>query len=156
MACCVARNNRHCSVSTAPTVAHWQLPMMSSVQAALDGYLDRSTIMAGFRDWFCLSSACLTAGITEDYALHKCHMANWPRVLMLSVKRWNGPDEVIGDRIFCNRTLKAADSVYDLCSLATHIGDRPESGHYIAYRRQGSCIMKIDVLLVPWISKPLK
>ncbi|CAE7803623.1 UBP25, partial [Symbiodinium necroappetens] len=138
---------QHCTYGRplrAENFHHMQLPMMSSVQAALDGYLERSTIMTDFKEWFCLSSACLTAGIAEDYPLHRSHMANWPRVLMLSLKRWSGPDEVIGDRIFCNRTLKAADRVYDLCSLATHIGDRPESGHYIAYRRQGPCMMKID------------
>ena len=48
----------------------------------------------------------------------------------MTLKRWTRPGE--------------DGNEYDLCSLATHVGPRPDSGHYIAYRRDDFGFLKMD------------
>ena len=51
---------------------------------------------------------------------------------------------MLAHKVFIDKVLTTETCTYDLCSLATHIGPRPESGHYMAYRRDAFGFVKLD------------
>ena len=140
---------QHCGYRRSLQVENFQtiqLPIldMNSVQEALNAYLSRTTITDDAQDWCCLTTNCLDNALAEDSPLHVSCIESWPKVLVLSLKRWTGHDAVLAHKVFIDKVLTTETCTYDLCSLATHIGPRPESGHYMAYRRDAFGFVKLD------------
>ena len=140
---------RHCPYSRPLRAENFHSVQLSildihSVQDALNAYLVRATVQEDVGDWCCLSADCLDGGRAQDAPLHVSRVEHWPRVLALTLKRWTRPGEVLRHRVFCNKLLRVDGNIYDLCSLATHVGPRPDSGHCIAYRRDDFGFLKMD------------
>ena len=104
-----------------------QLPLveMTSVQQALNAYLQTSTIHEDIQDWCCLNGPCLDAGRAEDPPRLGIMIDVWPDTLLLSLKRWDSIHGLLGQAILCDKVLLAGENVYELQAVVTHIGDLP-------------------------------
>ena len=116
----------------------------SSVQQALDNYLETECVQANVEEWFCVNDVCLGSGIAEEDPLHVTSINKWPDALLLCVKRWDALRGLIAQQIHCSTTLSAGGNEYSLQALATHIGATPSSGHYVAYQRRGAGFLQLN------------
>ena len=132
---------------------HLPLTNVTSVQEALDAYLNKANIQSGVEDWCCLSAGCLDAGVAVNAPTHVSSVDAWPPVLILSLKRWDERRRLLDQTIFCDKELHANDCVYELHALATHIGALPTTGHYVAYRRTTAGFAKFDDTRVSLLKK---
>ena len=126
-----------------------QLPLMvagpmSSVQEALNSYMNAEHVQEGAEEWFCCNEECLTTGRAVDAPMHQTRIVKWPNVLVICLKRWDGTHGLLSHRVYCNETLTADGHAYRLASLITHIGASPTSGHYVAYRRAQHEFLRLD------------
>ena len=113
------------------------------IQSVLDNYLNQRTIQEDIIEWTCLSEQCLNNGTALNAPLRTTSIAEWPRALMLTLKRWNNHG-LLSHRVYCNRRLVVNDGCYFLKAVVTHIGATAASGHYIAYRPNAMGFEKYD------------
>ena len=133
----------HCAYSRALRAESFlslQLPLMGStpirsVQEALNAYINAEHMQENVAEWYCLNEGCLNSGRALDDPVHQTRITQWPRVLLLCLKRWDSAYGLLGHQVYCNNIITAEGNTYSLKSLITHIGAQPSSGHYVAYRR---------------------
>jgi len=116
-----------------------------SVKKALDRYLKQRHLADGFRDWSCDQAGCVASGVQADVPYWTTKITTWPRVLMLTLKRWDFPRRrALAHRVSCDATLTVGGRTYRLQSLVAHIGASADSGHYVAYRRHSDRVLKCN------------
>ena len=121
-----------------------QVANMHSVQEALTSYMVTKQESESVWDWCCLSSECLDMGRAQHNPLRSSRIRKWPDVLMLCLKRWQSMDDLLAHKIRCEQEVFVDNLAYQLQAVATHIGESPRSGHYIACRRQGPDFVQCD------------
>ena len=139
----------HCSYSRGLAEENFlsmQLPLveMTSVQQALNAYLQSATVHDDIAEWCCLNERCLDAGRAQDPPRLGLRIDLWPDTLMLFLNRWDSLHGLLRQAVLCENILIAGENIYELQAVITHIGDLPSRGHYVAYARDGDCFVKFD------------
>ena len=106
---------------------------LGCIQSVVDHYVNMQIVQDDIIDWTCLSEDCLNAGTATNAPRRKTCITEWPRTLLVTLKRWTNHG-LLGHRVCCNRRLVVGDCCYYLKAVVTHIGATASSGHYIAYR----------------------
>ena len=99
----------------------------STVQEAVDDYMPDEEVE--------LDEAC-RCGANVGYTKKHTFVA-FPRVLVVYLNRWAGhqASDAVLHSIVANRTLLFRGTFYRLCATVCHLGDRPDSGHYVTVAR---------------------
>ena len=116
---------------------------LDCIQSVVDHYANMQVIQNDIIHWTCLSEDCLNAGTATNAPWRRTCITEWPRTLMLTLKRWTN-NGLLGHRVRCDRRLVVGDCCYYLKAVVTHVGATASSGHYIAYRPNETGFDKYD------------
>ena len=118
---------RHARPTAGEDFTSLQLPPVDakSVQAALDMFEPNEVVK--------LKQVCEKCG--EGWFEKLYDLTHFPRVLIISLNRWDANRNAILYSIEANRSIRFRNQFYDLCATVCHIGRSPQEGHYITIAR---------------------